>query len=129
MDSDPRRVAVRIGFEPATIGGLQSHGHLPRLALTEAEIRGRLYRAHCTYLQTKGEPAMDVTIPSERRAIPNVIALLAAAAIGAGATAGAYQAFGASPGAGSGNPSAHATTGPTTAGDDGCVMTLQMHPC
>ena len=72
---------------------------------------------------------MDVTIPSQRRATPNVIALLAAAAIGAGATAGAYQAFGASPSAGAGTPSAPATIAPTTAGDDGCVMTLQPHPC
>jgi hypothetical protein len=71
---------------------------------------------------------MDVTIPSQRRATPNVIALLAAAAIGAGATAGAYQAF-ASPGAEPATPSAPATIAPTSAGDDGCVTVLRMRAC
>jgi hypothetical protein len=85
---------------------------------------------------------MDVTIPPERRTTPNVIALLAAAAIGAGATAGAYQAFGARPGAEPGTPSAPATIeptsvagsapariAPTTVGDDGCVTVSRMRAC
>src|SRR6266511_4206087 len=106
MTGDPRQIAMRLGFDPLTIARLGSRGHLHRLALTEAEIRRRLYRAHRTYLQTKGERTMDVTMHSERRARPSTFAVaLAAVAIGAGATAGAYQAFGWAQNAGSGIPS------------------------
>jgi hypothetical protein len=53
MARDPRRIAMHLGFDPTTIGRLESLGHLHRLALTDAEIRRRLYRAHRTYLQRK----------------------------------------------------------------------------
>lgn len=85
---------------------------------------------------------MDVPFPSQHRVTPRVLALLAAAAIGAGATAGAYQAFAASPSAGPGERIAPATFEPTSVagstpatlaqtaiGDDGCVMVLRPHPC
>lgn len=95
MDADPRRVALRLGFEPITIDRLRSRGHLSKLALTEAEIHRRLYRAHRAYLHTKGEQIMDVSIPSEHRARPSLIVVaVAAVAIGAGAAVGAYEAFG-----------------------------------
>jgi hypothetical protein len=85
---------------------------------------------------------VDLTIPTQRRTTPTVIALLAAAAIGAGATAGAYQALGANPTTGPGQPSAPATIEPAsvagsspranaaaTAGYDWCVAVSRMRVC
>jgi hypothetical protein len=148
MARDPRRIAMHLGFDPMTIGRLGSRGHLHKLALTEPEIRRRLYRAHRTHLQTKGKRTMDVTMTSERRARPSTFAVaLAAAAIGAGATAGAYQAFSWAQNAGSGIPSAPgkpsapekpstpgkpptpAAVAPSTFGSDSCFATGLMHAC
>ena len=53
MRPKPHRVAVRLGLDEATIGRLQARGYLGRLALTEPEIRERLYRAHLAYLLTR----------------------------------------------------------------------------
>jgi len=132
MALDPRRVAIRLGFEPVTIARLRSGGHLSKLALTQAEIRRRLYRAHRRYLLTKGERIMDVTMPSERRAGRSAFAIaLAALAIGAGATAGAYQAFGwghVEPS----TPGNLSTPGAVESNDvwsDSCYRTGPMHPC
>ncbi len=130
MALDPLRVAVRLGFEPSTIGRLRSRGHLSQLSLTEAEMRRRLYLAHRAHLQTtKGEGTMDVALLTETRKAPNLLALgLAAAAIGAGVTAGVYQGFGASGSAGPVAPPARASV-ERNVGGDGCVMVLQPHPC
>ena len=53
MNSDPHRVAARLGLDATTIGRLQERGHLSRLALTEPEIRERLYRAYLLYAFTQ----------------------------------------------------------------------------
>jgi hypothetical protein len=49
MQPEPHRVAARLGFDEATIGRLAARGHLRRLALTEPQIRARLYRGHVAY--------------------------------------------------------------------------------
>jgi hypothetical protein len=46
-------MAARLGFDEATIARLQARGHLERLALSEAKIRERIYRAHLAYLRTR----------------------------------------------------------------------------
>jgi hypothetical protein len=46
-------VAAGLGIDEATIFGLEARGHLERLALTEAEIRERLYRAHLAYARER----------------------------------------------------------------------------
>jgi hypothetical protein len=51
MRPEPHQVAVRLGLGEATIGRLQALGYLGRLALSEPEIRERLYRAHLAYLR------------------------------------------------------------------------------
>lgn len=77
---------------------------------------------------------MDVPIRSEQRARPNLIVVaVAAAAIGAGATAGAYQAVGLSQSIRPATPSAPAPANldlrdPAGEGDN-CFPTLQPHPC
>jgi len=43
-------VAARLGLDPTTIARLEARGHLSRLALTDAQIRNRLYRAHLAYM-------------------------------------------------------------------------------
>ena len=50
MQPEPHRVAARLGFDETTIGRLAARGHLRRLALTEPQIRARLYRGHMAYL-------------------------------------------------------------------------------
>ncbi len=49
MQPEPHRVAARLGFDDTTIGRLAARGYLHRLALTEPQIRARLYRAHLAY--------------------------------------------------------------------------------
>jgi hypothetical protein len=49
---EPDRVAERLGLDPATIGRLQALGHLNRLALTDRQIRARLYDAHLVHLHS-----------------------------------------------------------------------------
>ena len=49
---DPRSVAARLGFDTAVIRRLDSHGHLAKLALSDAEIRRRLYQGHRAHQQT-----------------------------------------------------------------------------
>jgi hypothetical protein len=53
MRSDPHRVAARLGLDEPTIRRLQARGYLSRLALTEPEIRERLYQAHLRYLRSQ----------------------------------------------------------------------------
>ena len=43
---DPRRVAARLGFDQVVIRRLDSQGQLAKLALSDAEIRRRLYEGH-----------------------------------------------------------------------------------
>jgi hypothetical protein len=52
MRLEPERVAERLGLDPATIGRLQALGHLDRLALTDRQIRARLYNAHLVHLHS-----------------------------------------------------------------------------
>jgi len=55
MRAEPRRMAERLGLDQRTIRWLEANGHVQRLALTEPEIRARLYHAHLAYLRL--EPA------------------------------------------------------------------------
>jgi hypothetical protein len=50
MQSEPHRIAARLGFDETTIRRLAARGHLRRLALTEPQIHARLYRAYTAYL-------------------------------------------------------------------------------
>ena len=50
MQPEPHRVAARLGLDEPTIGRLEARGHLRRLALTEPQIRARLYCAHLAFL-------------------------------------------------------------------------------
>ena len=50
MQPEPYRVAARLGLDEPTIGRLEARGHLGRLALTEPQIRARLYCAHLAFL-------------------------------------------------------------------------------
>jgi hypothetical protein len=50
MRPEPSEVAKRLGFGEITIARLEGRGRLSRLALTEAEIRERLYHAHLAHL-------------------------------------------------------------------------------
>jgi hypothetical protein len=49
---DPRSVAARLGFDTAVIRRLESHGHLAKLALSDAEIQRRLYEGHRAHQRT-----------------------------------------------------------------------------
>jgi hypothetical protein len=51
MCAEPDRVAARLGLDETTIARLRMPVRLDRLALTEPEIRERLYRAHLAYLR------------------------------------------------------------------------------
>ena len=64
MRPEPHRVALRLGLGEATIRRLQARGYLRRLALSEPEIRERLYRAHLAYLRG-GEPAAKEAAAAE----------------------------------------------------------------
>jgi hypothetical protein len=50
MQPEPQRVAARLGLDERTITRLGARGYLCRLALTEPQIRARLYHAHLAYL-------------------------------------------------------------------------------
>lgn len=50
MNADPHKVAARLGVDAETIRRLDARDHLPRLALSEARIRARLYQAHLAHL-------------------------------------------------------------------------------
>jgi hypothetical protein len=50
MQPEPDRVAARLGLDEPTIRRLEARRHLNRLALTEPQIRARLYHAHLAYL-------------------------------------------------------------------------------
>jgi hypothetical protein len=54
MQLHPDQVAARLGLDEITIARLRARGQLERLALTEPEIRERLYRAHLAYLHARG---------------------------------------------------------------------------
>jgi hypothetical protein len=53
MRTEPERVAARLGLDGRTIRRLRARGHLSRLALSEQEIRERLYQAHLAYLRSQ----------------------------------------------------------------------------
>jgi hypothetical protein len=53
MRPEQNEVAARLGLDRSTIGRLRGRGYLSRLALTEPEIRQRLYRAHLKYLRSQ----------------------------------------------------------------------------
>jgi hypothetical protein len=53
MRTEPRQVAARLGLAETTIDRLQARGLLSRLAVTEREIRERLYRAHVAHVLTR----------------------------------------------------------------------------
>jgi hypothetical protein len=53
MQPRSERVATRLGLDETTIARLQARGQLERLALTEPDIRERLYRAHLAYLRAR----------------------------------------------------------------------------
>jgi len=46
MQPEPHLVAAHLGFDETTIDRLAARGHLRRMALTESQIRERLYQAH-----------------------------------------------------------------------------------
>jgi hypothetical protein len=53
MRLDPQQVAARSGLDQPTIRRLQERGYLRRLALTEPEMRARLYHAHLAHLRSQ----------------------------------------------------------------------------
>jgi hypothetical protein len=53
MQPHPDQVAARLGLDETTIARLRARGRLERLALTQPEIRERLYRAHLAYLDAQ----------------------------------------------------------------------------
>jgi hypothetical protein len=66
MQTHPDQVAARLGLDETTVARLRAHGQLERLALTQPEIRERLYRAHLAYLDaqrrsTEGSGAAERT--------------------------------------------------------------------
>ena len=63
MHHDPRRAAERLGIDQRTIRRLETHGHLQRLALTEPEIRARLYHAYLSHLRAQGTGDPAAWIP------------------------------------------------------------------
>lgn len=66
MRSQPHSVAARLGLDGTTIHRLQARGHLPRLALTEPEIRKRLYHAHLAEVQRDAREAHAITLSVEQ---------------------------------------------------------------
>jgi len=108
--ADPASVGTRLGLDEAAIRRLESRGHLAKLALPEAEIRRVLYQGHRAYLRTSnGGSTMNVTSIKKRRRTATLIALLLAAATGAGATAGGYEVLGASGSPRHAKPARHGT--------------------
>jgi hypothetical protein len=65
MQPEPHRVAARLGFDETTIDRLAARGHLRRLALTDSQIRGRLYQAHFNSALAR---------PAKSRSVPNAAA-------------------------------------------------------
>jgi hypothetical protein len=55
MHPEPEQVAARLGLDEPTIRWLQGRGLLRRLALTEPEIRARLYDAHLAHLRSRAD--------------------------------------------------------------------------
>jgi len=53
MELEPHRIAARLGFDEPTIRRLGAGGYLHRLALSEPQIRARLYRAHLAHLHSQ----------------------------------------------------------------------------
>jgi hypothetical protein len=53
MRPEADRVVARLGLDETAIARLRARGRLERLALTEPEIRERLYRAHLAYLRMR----------------------------------------------------------------------------
>jgi hypothetical protein len=49
-ETDPGRIAERLGVSADTVLRVQAHGYLRSLELTDAEIRLRLWRAHAAAL-------------------------------------------------------------------------------
>ena len=65
----PRRTAERLGLDQRTIGWLEAHGHLERLARTEPEIRARLYHAHLAHLGSEGAGEPVAPDPRPRKPV------------------------------------------------------------
>jgi hypothetical protein len=53
MRPEAQRVAARLGLDEPTIRRLQARGYLSGPALSEPEIRERLYDAHLSYLRSQ----------------------------------------------------------------------------
>ncbi len=51
MHPEPQRVAARLGIDEPTIRRLAAGGYLSRLALTEPQIRARLYHGNLAHLR------------------------------------------------------------------------------
>jgi hypothetical protein len=60
MQPHPDQVAARLGLDETTIARLRAGGQLERLALTQPEIRERLYRAHAAYLLAQVAKRVDL---------------------------------------------------------------------
>jgi hypothetical protein len=67
MRPEPHRVAASLGFDETTICRLAARGHLCRLALTEPQIRVRLYRAYDAYLLTRAEEERTSLAPRQAK--------------------------------------------------------------
>jgi hypothetical protein len=76
---DPARVAASLGFDPATIRRLEEQGHLGALALDEAEIAQRLYRAYRAYLYARVAAECPREDTVTRRKPPRAASFLVAA--------------------------------------------------
>ena len=55
MIMDARTIAERLGLPEDVVRAVQRHGVLQRLDLDDAQIRERLWRAHCSSVARKGE--------------------------------------------------------------------------
>jgi hypothetical protein len=53
MRPEAHVVTARMGLDGRTIRRLRARGYLSRLALSEQEIRERLYSAHIRYLRSQ----------------------------------------------------------------------------
>ena len=68
---DARAIAERLGLPEDVVRAVQRRGFLGRLDLDDAEIRERLWRAHCSSTTThEGQSVGAVPLDSSRRAHP-----------------------------------------------------------
>lgn len=64
-----------MGFDEKLIGRLETWGHLRRLALSEPQIRARLYCAHLAYLSAQADRTGRLRSPESSSAHRDVRAL------------------------------------------------------